>query len=119
METLSALLAAIPQPDVASPGRPASCTARLSRRPRLPGGFNRPSICCCARAMPDKAIVVMCADHGVWHEGVTPSPQAVTAIHAGNMADIPATAGHLEVDQARKRLGVDADIHHLHSHPCP
>ena len=27
----------------------------------------------------------MCADHGVWHEGVTPSPQAVTAIHAGNM----------------------------------
>ena len=27
----------------------------------------------------------MCADHGVWHEGVTPSPQVVTAIHAGNM----------------------------------
>ncbi len=27
----------------------------------------------------------MCADHGVWHEGVTPSPQGVTAIHAGNM----------------------------------
>lgn len=29
--------------------------------------------------------MVMCADHGVWHEGVTPSPQVVTAIHAGNM----------------------------------
>ncbi len=29
--------------------------------------------------------MVMCADHGVWHEGVTPSPQGVTAIHAGNM----------------------------------
>lgn len=36
-------------------------------------------------ALAEKAIVVMCADHGVWHEGVTPSPQVVTAIHAGNM----------------------------------
>ncbi|STW13254.1 nicotinate-nucleotide-dimethylbenzimidazole phosphoribosyltransferase [Klebsiella pneumoniae subsp. rhinoscleromatis] len=36
-------------------------------------------------ALAEKAIVVMCADHGVWHEGVTPSPQGVTAIHAGNM----------------------------------
>ena len=32
-----------------------------------------------------KAVVVMCADHGVWDEGVTISPKAVTAIQAENM----------------------------------
>ena len=32
-----------------------------------------------------KAILVMCADHGVWHEGVAISPQVVTAIQAMNM----------------------------------
>ena len=35
--------------------------------------------------LAEKAIVVMCADHGVWHEGVAISPQAVTAIQAINM----------------------------------
>ncbi|MCD7989644.1 MAG: nicotinate-nucleotide--dimethylbenzimidazole phosphoribosyltransferase, partial [Klebsiella quasipneumoniae] len=92
METLSALLAAIPQPDVAgmaraqqhidgllkppgSLGRLESLAVQLAGLPGLQGQL----------ALSDKAIVVMCADHGVWHEGVTPSPQAVTAIHAGNM----------------------------------
>ncbi|MFO6297805.1 nicotinate-nucleotide--dimethylbenzimidazole phosphoribosyltransferase [Rahnella selenatireducens] len=34
---------------------------------------------------PSKEILVMAADHGVWHEGVTPSPQVVTAIQAVNI----------------------------------
>ncbi|MEB0951692.1 nicotinate-nucleotide--dimethylbenzimidazole phosphoribosyltransferase [Citrobacter sedlakii] len=33
----------------------------------------------------DKAMLVMCADHGVWDEGVAVSPKAVTAIQAANM----------------------------------
>jgi nicotinate-nucleotide--dimethylbenzimidazole phosphoribosyltransferase len=32
-----------------------------------------------------KAILVMCADHGVWQEGVAISPQVVTAIQTANM----------------------------------
>ncbi|MGK6772360.1 nicotinate-nucleotide--dimethylbenzimidazole phosphoribosyltransferase [Klebsiella pneumoniae] len=92
METLSALLAAIPQPDVAamaraqqhidgllkppgSLGRLETLAVQLAGLPGLQGQL----------ALAEKAIVVMCADHGVWHEGVTPSPQVVTAIHAGNM----------------------------------
>lgn len=92
METLSALLAAIPQPDVAgmaraqqhidgllkppgSLGRLEALAVQLAGLPGLQGQL----------ALAEKAIVVMCADHGVWHEGVTPSPQVVTAIHAGNM----------------------------------
>lgn len=38
-----------------------------------------------ALALPQKEIVVMAADHGVWEEGVTPSPQVVTAIQANNI----------------------------------
>lgn len=92
METLSALLAAIPQPDVAgmaraqqhidgllkppgSLGRLETLAVQLAGLPGLQGQL----------ALAEKAIVVMCTDHGVWHEGVTPSPQVVTAIHAGNM----------------------------------
>ncbi|EOH8821462.1 nicotinate-nucleotide--dimethylbenzimidazole phosphoribosyltransferase [Klebsiella pneumoniae] len=92
MGTLSALLAAIPQPDVAgmaraqqhidgllkppgSLGRLETLAVQLAGLPGLQGQL----------ALAEKAIVVMCADHGVWHEGVTPSPQGVTAIHAGNM----------------------------------
>ncbi|MEP9949443.1 nicotinate-nucleotide--dimethylbenzimidazole phosphoribosyltransferase [Klebsiella sp. GG_Kp154] len=92
METLSALLAAIPQPDVAgmaraqqhidgllkppgSLGRLETLAVQLAGLPGLQGQL----------ALAEKAIVVMCADHGVWHEGVAPSPQVVTAIHAGNM----------------------------------
>ena len=92
METLSALLAAIPQPDVTgmaraqqhidgllkppgSLGRLETLAVQLAGLPGLQGQL----------ALAEKAIVVMCADHGVWHEGVTPSPQGVTAIHAGNM----------------------------------
>lgn len=33
----------------------------------------------------EKAVLVMCADHGVWDEGVAVSPKIVTAIQAANM----------------------------------
>ena len=86
MGTLSALLAAIPQPDVAgmaraqqhidgllkppgSLGRLETLAVQLAGLPGLQGQL----------ALAEKAIVV------IWHEGVTPSPQGVTAIHAGNM----------------------------------
>ncbi|SQC15292.1 nicotinate-nucleotide--dimethylbenzimidazole phosphoribosyltransferase [Klebsiella pneumoniae] len=36
-----------------------------------------------------KALLVMCADHGVWDEGVAISPKAVTAIQAANMTRAP------------------------------
>lgn len=39
------------------------------------------------------------------------------AAHGRRPGDIPATAGHLEVNQARQRVGIDADIHHLHPGP--
>ena len=39
------------------------------------------------------------------------------ATHRRRPGDIPATAGHLEVNQARQRVGIDADIHHLHPGP--
>ena len=39
------------------------------------------------------------------------------ATHRRRAGDIPAAAGHLEVNQARQRVGIDADIHHLHPGP--
>ncbi|RRZ20718.1 nicotinate-nucleotide--dimethylbenzimidazole phosphoribosyltransferase [Klebsiella pneumoniae] len=120
METLSALLAAIPQPDVAgmaraqqhidgllkppgSLGRLETLAVQLAGLPGLQGQL----------ALAEKAIVVMCADHGVWHEGVTPSPQVVTAIHAGNMVR-GNTGGCVLAAQAGARgqvvdVGSDAD----------
>lgn len=128
METLSALLAAIPQPDVAgmaraqqhidgllkppgSLGRLETLAVQLAGLPGLQGQL----------ALAEKAIVVMCADHGVWHEGVTPSPQGVTAIHAGNMVR-GNTGVCVLAAQAGARVqvvdvGIDADIHHLHPGP--
>ncbi|MDM4922433.1 nicotinate-nucleotide--dimethylbenzimidazole phosphoribosyltransferase [Escherichia coli] len=32
-----------------------------------------------------KAVLVMCADHGVWEEGVAISPKEVTAFQAENI----------------------------------
>ncbi len=37
------------------------------------------------RMWAKKAVLVMCADHGVWEEGVAISPKEVTAIQAENM----------------------------------
>lgn len=91
METLSALLAAIPQPDVAAMARAQQHIDGLLKPPGSLGRLETLAVqlaglpACRQLALAEKAIVVMCADHGVWHEGVTPSPQVVTAIHAGNM----------------------------------
>ena len=92
MQTLSSLLRAIPHPDAAamaraqqhidgllkppgSLGRLEALAVQLAGMPGLKG----------APQVREKAILVMCADHGVWHEGVAISPQVVTAIQAGNM----------------------------------
>lgn len=92
MQTLSSLLRAIPQPDTTamaraqqhidgllkppgSLGRLETLAVQLAGMPGLKG----------APQVQEKAILVMCADHGVWHEGVAISPQVVTAIQAANM----------------------------------
>lgn len=93
MQTLTAFLASeIPEPDraamrlaqqhidgllkpVGSLGRLESLAVQLAGMPGLKGRLD----------VRKKAILVMCADHGVWHEGVSVSPQIVTAIQAANM----------------------------------
>ncbi|TCW17742.1 nicotinate-nucleotide-dimethylbenzimidazole phosphoribosyltransferase [Raoultella sp. BIGb0138] len=92
MDTLSAFIAAIPLPD-----RTAMAQAQLHLDGLLkpPGSLGRlEALAVQLAGMPglqgqlrltEKAIVVMCADHGVWHEGVAISPQVITAIQAANM----------------------------------
>ena len=81
MGTLSALLAAIPQPDVAAMARAQQHIDGLLKPPGSLAVWRRWRcnwpVCGLQGqlALAEKAIVVMCADHGVWHEGVTPSPQ--------------------------------------------
>ncbi len=92
MDNLSAFIADIPLPDRAamaqaqqhldgllkppgSLGRLEALAVQLAGMPGLQGQLQ----------LAEKAILVMCADHGVWHEGVAISPQAVTAIQAINM----------------------------------
>lgn len=92
MQRLTELLAAIPAPDalamaqaqnhldglvkpVGSLGRLEALAVQLAGMPGLNG----------TPQVGKKALVVLCADHGVWHEGVTVSPRAVTAIQAANM----------------------------------
>ncbi|EJF20599.1 MULTISPECIES: nicotinate-nucleotide--dimethylbenzimidazole phosphoribosyltransferase [Citrobacter] len=92
MQTLTSLLRAIPLPDSAamlraqqhidgllkppgSLGRLESLAVQLAGMPGLKGGPH----------VNGKAMLVMCADHGVWDEGVAVSPKVVTAIQAANM----------------------------------
>lgn len=92
MQTLATILDLIPAPDeaamvrarqhldgllkpVGSLGRLESLAAQLAGMPGLQGKLR----------VDEKALIVLCADHGVWHEGVTVSPKAVTAIQAANM----------------------------------
>ncbi|MFU0872132.1 nicotinate-nucleotide--dimethylbenzimidazole phosphoribosyltransferase [Kluyvera sichuanensis] len=60
-----------------------------------------------------KAILVMCADHGVWHEGVAISPQVVTAIQAMNMTrhntGVCVLAAQAGADVHVIDVGIDAD----------
>ncbi|QMN67079.1 nicotinate-nucleotide--dimethylbenzimidazole phosphoribosyltransferase [Citrobacter freundii] len=92
MQTLISLLRTIPSPDSAamlraqqhidgllkppgSLGRLESLAVQLAGMPGLKG----------VPHVNGKAMLVMCADHGVWDEGVAVSPKVVTAIQAANM----------------------------------
>lgn len=92
MQTLTSLLHTIPSPDSAamlraqqhidgllkppgSLGRLESLAVQLAGMPGLKG----------VPHVNGKAMLVMCADHGVWDEGVAVSPKIVTAIQAANM----------------------------------
>lgn len=92
MQTLTSLLRAIPLPDSAamlraqqhidgllkppgSLGRLESLAVQLAGMPGLKG----------VPHVNGKAMLVMCADHGVWDEGVAVSPKVVTTIQAANM----------------------------------
>lgn len=92
MQTLASLLAAIPDVDSAAMARaqqhidgllkPTGSLGRLeSLAVQLAGMSGLHGV----PQVDNKAILVMCADHGVWHEGVAVSPQVVTAIQAANM----------------------------------
>lgn len=92
MQTLASLLAGIPAIDRAAMAhaqqhidgllKPTGSLGRLEslavQLAGMPGLHGTPQVA-------KKAILVMCADHGVWHEGVAVSPQVVTAIQAANM----------------------------------
>ena len=89
MDNLSAFIADIPLPDRAAM---AQAQQHLDGLLKPPGSLGRLEALAVQLAgmqgqlqLAEKAIVVMCADHGVWHEGVAISPQAVTAIQAINM----------------------------------
>ncbi|WP_032984516.1 nicotinate-nucleotide--dimethylbenzimidazole phosphoribosyltransferase [Cronobacter condimenti] len=60
---------------VGSLGRLETLAVQLAAMPGLGGRVE----------VKEKAIIVMCADHGVHDEGITISPQVVTALHAQNM----------------------------------
>lgn len=94
MQNLNAVLRAIPAPDADAMARaqqhidgllkPPGSLGRLEalavQLAGMPGLGGQPQVA-------KKALLVMCADHGVWDEGVAISPKAVTAIQAANMTD--------------------------------
>ncbi|QOV67247.1 nicotinate-nucleotide--dimethylbenzimidazole phosphoribosyltransferase [Citrobacter sp. BDA59-3] len=92
MQTLTSLLAAIPALDQ---GAMVQAQQHIDGLLKPPGSLGRlESLAVQLAGMPGlggkpqsgkKVIIVMCADHGVWHEGVAISPQIVTAIQAANM----------------------------------
>lgn len=120
MQTLASLLVAIPDVDNAamaqaqqhidgllkptgSLGRLESLAVQLAGMPGLRG----------TPQVAKKAILVMCADHGVWHEGVAVSPQIVTAIQAANMTrhntGVCVMAAQVGADVHVMDVGIDAD----------
>ncbi|TDT58982.1 nicotinate-nucleotide-dimethylbenzimidazole phosphoribosyltransferase [Enterobacter sp. AG5470] len=120
MQTLTAFLAAIPTPDhiamahaqqhldgllkpVGSLGRLEALAVQLAGMPGLKGTLQ----------VGEKVIVVMCADHGVWHEGVAVSPREVTAIQAANMTQATTGVCVLAAQAGAKvhvlDVGIDAD----------
>ena len=92
MQSVNEVLRAIPAPDADAMARaqqhidgllkPPGSLGRLEalavQLAGMPGLGGQPQVA-------KKALLVMCADHGVWDEGVAISPKAVTAIQAANM----------------------------------
>ncbi|QLV92306.1 nicotinate-nucleotide--dimethylbenzimidazole phosphoribosyltransferase [Citrobacter freundii] len=92
MQTLTSLHRAIPLPDSAAMLRAQQHIDGLLKPPGSLGRLE--SLAVQLVGMPGlkgvphvngKAMLVMCADHGVWDEGVAVSPKVVTAIQAANM----------------------------------
>ncbi|BBV75654.1 MULTISPECIES: nicotinate-nucleotide--dimethylbenzimidazole phosphoribosyltransferase [Klebsiella] len=120
MDNLSAFIADIPLPDRAAM---AQAQQHLDGLLKPPGSLGRlEALAVQLAGMPglhgqlqvaEKAIVVMCADHGVWHEGVAISPQAVTAIQAINMTrkntGVCVLAAQAGVQVHVVDAGIDAD----------
>ncbi|VUS84129.1 nicotinate-nucleotide--dimethylbenzimidazole phosphoribosyltransferase [Klebsiella spallanzanii] len=61
-----------------------------------------------------KALLVMCADHGVWDEGVAISPKVVTAIQAANMTlgktGVCVLAAQAGAEMHVIDVGIDAEL---------
>lgn len=92
MQTLTSLLRAIPSPDSAAMLRAQQHIDGLLKPPGSLGRLESLAVQLAGmhglKGVPhvnDKAMLVMCADHGVWDEGVAVSPKIVTAIQAANM----------------------------------
>lgn len=120
MQTLASLLAAIPDVDNAAMAqaqqhidgllKPTGSLGRLEslavQLAGMPGLHGTPQVA-------KKAILVMCADHGVWHEGVAVSPQIVTAIQAANMTrhntGVCVMTAQVGADVHVMDVGIDAD----------
>ncbi len=92
MQNLNAVLRAIPAPDADAMARAQQHIDGLLKPPAASGVWRRWRCSWreCRRPggqpqVAKKALLVMCADHGVWDEGVAISPKAVTAIRAANM----------------------------------
>ncbi|MBZ5137130.1 nicotinate-nucleotide--dimethylbenzimidazole phosphoribosyltransferase, partial [Salmonella enterica subsp. enterica serovar Typhimurium] len=92
MQTLHALLRDIPAPDAEAMARAQQHIDGLLKPPGSLGRLE--TLAVQLAGMPglngtpqvgEKAVLVMCADHGVWDEGVAVSPKIVTAIQAANM----------------------------------
>ncbi len=121
MQSLTSLLGAIPAPDESAMAR-----ARLHIDGLLkpPGSLGRlEDLAVQLAGMPGldgvpqvkkKALLVMCADHGVWDEGVAISPKAVTAIRAANMTQGKTGVCVLAAQAGAKMhvidVGIDAEL---------
>lgn len=92
MQTLTALLREIPPTDSDAMARARQHIDGLLKPPGSLGRLEALAVQLAGmpglKGVPHvakKAMLVMCADHGVWDEGVAVSPKAVTAIQAANM----------------------------------
>ncbi len=92
MENLNTVLRAIPAPDADAMVRAQHHIDGLLKPPAASAVWRRWRFSwrecpawAASRRWRKKALLVMCADHGVWDEGVAISPKAVTAIQAANM----------------------------------